>query len=49
MIALQLIRKRSVSQAIGVQFKLIAPPQHVALFGDRQLADKKSRRGMGPR
>src|SRR2546425_921035 len=39
----QLVGESPISQAVGVQFELIAPPQHVSAFDDRQLLHKPSR------
>jgi hypothetical protein len=39
----QLVWKSAVSQAIGVQFELVAPAQHVSAFNDLQFADKSLR------
>ena len=39
----QLVGESPISQAVGVQFELIAPPQYVSAFDDRQFAHKPSR------
>src|SRR5882724_6887475 len=39
----QLVGEGAISQAVGVQFELIAPAQHVSAFDDRQFAHKPSR------
>src|SRR6266699_3004479 len=39
----QLVGESPISQAVGVQFELITPPQHVSAFDDRQLLHKPSR------